>query len=176
MQKKPVKVKCIKGHVSWDFPSHTILFWALIIRITLFLPTMPTAQRYLHLIGNFVLRVSYTTEIDWIIYPSTYSLDYIFIYFIHFYCWRLSHLQQGWKLAHRFSKRITRFWLKNERMSNSLKKMSNSLIRSGRSPKVSDHERFAHIVQSVQRKWGIVSKSLTKKRKWVKMSNLLIFQ
>ena len=37
---------------------------------------------------------------------------------------------QGGEFAHRFSERIARFLLKNEQMSNSLKKMSNSLIRS----------------------------------------------
>ena len=37
---------------------------------------------------------------------------------------------QGGEFAHRFSERIARFLLKNEEMSKSLKKMSNSLVRS----------------------------------------------
>ena len=37
---------------------------------------------------------------------------------------------QGWEFAHKFSERIARFLQKNERMSNSLKKTGNSLIRS----------------------------------------------
>ena len=37
---------------------------------------------------------------------------------------------QGWEFTHRFSKRIARFLPKNEQMSNSLKKTSNSLICS----------------------------------------------
>ena len=35
---------------------------------------------------------------------------------------------QGWEFAHLISERIARFLSKNERMSDSLKKMSNSLI------------------------------------------------
>ena len=38
--------------------------------------------------------------------------------------------KQGWEFAHRFSERITHFLLKNEGMSDSLKKPSDSLIRS----------------------------------------------
>ena len=45
---------------------------------------------------------------------------------------------QGWEFAHRISERITRFLPKNERMRDSLKKMSDSLI-FGEQP-----ERFAH--------------------------------
>ena len=37
---------------------------------------------------------------------------------------------QGWEFAHLISERIARFLSKNERMSASLKKMSNSLIPS----------------------------------------------
>ena len=37
---------------------------------------------------------------------------------------------QGWEFAHSISKRIARFLSKNERMSDSLKKMSDSLICS----------------------------------------------
>ena len=39
-------------------------------------------------------------------------------------------IKQGWEFAHRFSERITRFLRKNEQMSDSLKKMSDSLLRS----------------------------------------------
>ena len=37
---------------------------------------------------------------------------------------------QGWEFPHPISERIIRFLPKNERMSYSLKKMSDSLIRS----------------------------------------------
>ena len=37
---------------------------------------------------------------------------------------------QGWEFANQFSERNTRFLQKNERMSDSLKKTSDSLIRS----------------------------------------------
>ena len=37
---------------------------------------------------------------------------------------------QGWEFSHRFSERIACFLRKNEEMSNSLKKTSDSLIRS----------------------------------------------
>ena len=37
---------------------------------------------------------------------------------------------QGWEFAHLISERIARFLSKNERMSDSLKKMSDSLICS----------------------------------------------
>ena len=37
---------------------------------------------------------------------------------------------QSWEFAHRISERIACFLPKNERMSDSLKKMSHSLIRS----------------------------------------------
>ena len=45
---------------------------------------------------------------------------------------------QGWEFAHLISERIAHFLSKNERMSDSLKKMSDSLI-FGEQP-----ERFAH--------------------------------
>ena len=38
--------------------------------------------------------------------------------------------KQGWEFAHRFSECISRFLPKNEQMSDSLKKISDSLIRS----------------------------------------------
>ena len=44
--------------------------------------------------------------------------------------------------------------------------------RSGRSPKMSDHERFAQVAQ---RKWAIVSESLRSLTKNERMSELLIF-
>ena len=37
---------------------------------------------------------------------------------------------QGWEFAHRFSKQIAHFLPKNQQMSDSLKKISDSLIRS----------------------------------------------
>ena len=39
-------------------------------------------------------------------------------------------LTQGWEFAHLISERIAHFLSKNEQMSDSLKKMSDSLIRS----------------------------------------------
>ena len=65
---------------------------------------------------------------------------------------------QGWEFAHRFSERIARFLPKNEQMSDSLQKMSDSLI-FGEQPELFAHgrdlltllifaerpERFAHI-------------------------------
>ena len=69
----------------------------------------------------------------------------------------MSALQQnqGWEFAHRFSERIARFLPKNERMSDLLKKMSDSLIQSFLVSDLSDSltllifcerpERFTHI-------------------------------
>ena len=58
---------------------------------------------------------------------------------------------QGWEFAHLISERIARFLSKNEQMSDSLKKMSDSLIHSFLVSKMSDsltslisYERFAH--------------------------------
>ena len=51
-------------------------------------------------------------------------------------------LKQGWDFAHLISERIARFLSKNELMSDSLKKMSESLIRSIYGER---NERFAHI-------------------------------
>ena len=42
----------------------------------------------------------------------------------------LVHSRQGWEFAHLISERIASFLSKNEQMSDSLKKMSDSLIRS----------------------------------------------
>ena len=46
--------------------------------------------------------------------------------------------KQGWEFAHRFSEQIAHFLRKNERMSDSLKKISNLLIFG------EQHEQFAH--------------------------------
>ena len=45
---------------------------------------------------------------------------------------------QGWEFAHLISERIARFLYKNEQMSDSLKKMSDSLLRSFLVSKMSD--------------------------------------
>ncbi len=65
-------------------------------------------------------------------------------------------IKQGWEFAHRFSERIARFLRKNERMSDSLKKTSDSLIRSFLVSDLSNSltslifgeqpERFAHLL------------------------------
>ena len=39
-----------------------------------------------------------------------------------------SHIFQGWEFAHLISKQITRFLSKNERMSDSLKKICSFLV------------------------------------------------
>ena len=54
--------------------------------------------------------------------------------------------KQGWASAHRFSKRITHFFPKNERMSDSLKKISDSLIRSFLVSDLSDLLTIAHFL------------------------------
>ena len=53
---------------------------------------------------------------------------------------------QGWEFAHRFSERIARFLPKNERMSDLLKKMSDSLIRSFLVSDLSDSLTIAHFL------------------------------
>ena len=53
---------------------------------------------------------------------------------------------QGWEFAGRFSKRIASFLPKNERMSNSLKKTSYSLIRSFLVSNLSDSLTIAHFL------------------------------
>ena len=58
----------------------------------------------------------------------------------------LENAGQGWKFAHRFSKRIARFLPKNERMSDSLKKMSDSLICSFLVSDLSDSLTIAHFL------------------------------
>ena len=53
---------------------------------------------------------------------------------------------QGWEFAHRFSEQITRFLPKNVGMSDSLKKMSDSLIRSFLVSDLSDSLTMAHFL------------------------------
>ena len=53
---------------------------------------------------------------------------------------------QGWEFAHRFSKRIALFLPKNEQMSDLLKKMSDSLIRSFLVSNLSDSLTIAHFL------------------------------
>ena len=56
------------------------------------------------------------------------------------------YLLQGWEFAHRFSERIARFLPKNERMSDSLKKMSDSLICSFLVSNLSNSLTIAHFL------------------------------
>ena len=51
---------------------------------------------------------------------------------------------KGWEFVHRFSERIARFLRKNERRSDSLKKTSDSLIRSFLVSDLSDSLMIAH--------------------------------
>ena len=53
---------------------------------------------------------------------------------------------QDWEFPHRFSERIAHFLPKNERMSDSLKKMSNSLIHSFLVSNLSDSLTIAHLL------------------------------
>ena len=53
-------------------------------------------------------------------------------------------LNQGWEFAHRFFERIDLFLPKNEQMSDSLKKTSDSLIRSFLVSDLSDSLTIAH--------------------------------
>ena len=74
---------------------------------------------------------------------------------------------QGWEFAHLISERIAAFFLKNERMRDSLNKMSDSLIHSFLVSEMSDlltsliwfeqNERFTHIAHQKKRKWAIRS-------------------
>ena len=97
---------------------------------------------------------------------------------------------QGWEFAHRYSERIARYLPKNEQMSDSLKKMSNSLICSFLVSNLSDSltiahflwvtwanrswslilgeqpERFAHIAHFWWATWAIHSHHSPKNRKW----------
>ena len=53
---------------------------------------------------------------------------------------------QGWEFAHLISERIARFLSKNEQMSNSLKKMSDSLIHSFLMSDLSDSLTITHFL------------------------------
>ena len=53
---------------------------------------------------------------------------------------------QDWEFAHLISERIARFLSKNEQMSNSLIKMSDSLIRSFLVSDLSDLLTIAHFL------------------------------
>ena len=53
---------------------------------------------------------------------------------------------QGWEFAHLISERIARLLSKNERMSNLLKKMSDSLIPSFLVSDLSDLLAIAHFL------------------------------
>ena len=53
---------------------------------------------------------------------------------------------QGWKFAHLISQQITRFLSKNERMSDSLKKMNDSLNCSFLVSDLSDLLTIAHFL------------------------------
>ena len=75
---------------------------------------------------------------------------------------------QGWEFAHLISERIARFLSKNERMSDSLKKMSDSLIRSFLVSEMSDSltllissERFEQIAHGHSFLVSEMSDSLT---------------
>ena len=54
--------------------------------------------------------------------------------------------KQGWEFAHQFSEQIAYFMPKNERMSDLLKKMSDSLIRSFLVSNLSDLLTIAHFL------------------------------
>ena len=57
-----------------------------------------------------------------------------------------SRAYQAWEFAHRFSKRINHFLRKNERMSDSLKKTSDSLIGSFLMSNLSKSLMVAHFL------------------------------
>ena len=57
---------------------------------------------------------------------------------------------QGWEFTNRFSERIARFFPKNERMSDSLKKMSDSLICSFLVSDLSDLLTIAHFLWAIR--------------------------
>ena len=98
---------------------------------------------------------------------------------------------QDWEFAHLFSERIAGFLPKSEQMSDSLKKVSDSLIFgeqterfthdrsflwatcSSRSLSFGERpEQFAHIAQ---REWATVSESLRLLTKYERMSKPLMF-
>ena len=53
---------------------------------------------------------------------------------------------RAWEFAHQFSEQITRFLPKNEQMSDSLEKMSDSLIHSFLVSNLSDSLTIAHFL------------------------------
>ena len=55
-------------------------------------------------------------------------------------------VDQGWEFIHRFSEKIARFLFKNEQMSDSIKKLSDSLIRSFLVRDLSDSLTIAHFL------------------------------
>ena len=55
-------------------------------------------------------------------------------------------LARGWEFAHQFSERMACFLPKNERMSDLLKKMSDSLIRSFLVRDLSNSLTIAHFL------------------------------
>ena len=108
-------------------------------------------------------------------------------------------VNQGWEFAHLIFERITRFLSKNECMSDSLKKMSDSLSRSFLVSNLSNlltivhflwatwanrswslifgewPEGFAHIAHFWWATWAIHSHRSPKKRKWAIRSFFRIF-
>ena len=83
-------------------------------------------------------------------------------------------VHQGWEFAHQFSERIPVYLQKNEQMSDSLKKKSNSLICSFLVSNLSNllkvthfgerPEQFAHIAYFWWGAWAICSYRSIKKR------------
>ena len=71
--------------------------------------------------------------------------------------------KQGWIFAHRFSERIARFLPKNERMSDLLKKMSNSLIPSFLVSDMSDSLTIAHFLWAMWAMWAMRFAHFSKK-------------
>ena len=110
-----------------------------------------------------------------------------------------SSWKQCWEFAHLIPEQIAIFLSKNERMSDSLKWMSDSLICSFLVSDLSDSltiahflwvtwancswllifgerpERFAHITYLIWAKWAIHSHRSPKEKKWAKMSDSFIF-
>ena len=83
---------------------------------------------------------------------------------------------QGWEFAHLISKRIARILSKNERFAH----ISHFLWATWASHSwslifVERNGRFAHIAHLIWAKWAIHSHRSPKKRKWSKMSDLLMF-
>ena len=72
-----------------------------------------------------------------VMHYSTFVLVYILVMFAY---------PQGWEFAHRVSEQIARFWPKNEQMSDSLKKTSDSLVRSFLVSDLSNSLMIAHFL------------------------------